>query len=356
MSLANFAGMPPNEQARRKQREFEQALLTEQKLQHILSWALSFILHVLVLFVIAAVFAYIPRGTGGEGDGPIDTTIIYEMTAAVDVSGDQFQEDERGGGAIGGGDDASAALATASLPGADSSPVNNASLLVGLLPSSDAPAGGAGNAAGGLGLGNGGSQLGSGGGNPKVKTKVFGIEGEGRRFVYVFDRSDSMNGYSGRPYAAAKAELRRSLESLSESHEFQVIFYNDAPVAFGGMESNGPRWMLGSTANKRNANAFVRDIQATGGTQHLRALRMALSMNPDVVFFLTDADKPALRERDIDDLHNRASRSTTTIHSIQFGEGPNQNNGNWIQTLADGTSGKYRYINVQQIESDMAER
>lgn len=347
--------MPPNEQDRRKQRELEKALLTEQKLQHVLSWALSFILHVFVIFVIAAVFAYIPNGTGANRDGPIDTAIIYEMTAAVDVSGDQFQEEESGGGAIGGGDDTSAANAAASLPGADSSPIDNATLLVGLLPSGEAPAGGAGNAAGGLGLGNGGSQLGSGGGNPKVKTKVFGIEGEGRRFIYVFDRSDSMNGNSGLPFAAAKAELRKSLETLSEGHEFQIIFYNDAPVAFGGLESNGPRWMLGSELNKRNANSFVRDIQATGGTQHLRALRMAISMNPDVVFFLTDADKPALREREIDDLHNRASRCSATIHSIQFGEGPNQSSGNWIQNLAEGTTGKYRYINVSQLGSDEAD-
>lgn len=347
--MANSLGSNPPEQDWRNQNELQQALITEQKLQHVLSWALSFILHILVLFVIAAVFAFIPSGTGGDNDGPIDTAIIYEVAVAVDISGDQFTTDEAGGGAIGGGEDSVASNAAASLPGADSSPIDSASLLVGLLPSDSAPAGGAGNAAGGLGLGNGGSQLGSGSGNPKVKTKLFGIEGEGRRFVYVFDRSDSMNGYEGRPFAVAKAELRKSLESLSESHEFQIIFYNDAPIAFGGSESNGPRMMLGSENNKRTANAFVRDIPATGGTQHLRALRMALNMNPDVIFFLTDADKPALREREIDDLQNRASRSTTSIHSIQFGEGPNQSNGNWIQVLAEGTQGKYRYINVNQL-------
>ena len=354
--MANSVGTHPPEQNRRKQNELHDALLTEQKLQHVLSWALSFILHVLVLFIIAAVFAFIPSGTGGDGDGPIDTAIIYEVAVAVDVSGDPFETEEAGGGAIGGGEDSQASKAAASLPGADSAPIDNASLLVGLLPSNNAPPGGTGNAAGGLGLGNGGSQLGSGGGAPKVKTKVFGIEGEGRRFVYVFDRSDSMNGYEGRPFAVAKAELRKSLESLSESHEFQIIFYNDAPVAFGGSESNGPRMMLGSEANKSTANAFVRDIQATGGTQHLRALRMALNMNPDVIFFLTDADKPALREREIDDLQNRASRSTTSIHSIQFGEGPNQSGGNWIQVLAEGTTGKYRYINVNQLGDENADR
>jgi hypothetical protein len=107
--------------------------------------------------------------------------------------------------------------------------------------------------------------------------------------------------------------------------------------------------MLGSEHQRKTAADFVRDIQATGGTQHLRALKMALNLNPDVIFFLTDADKPALRQRDIEDLQNRASRSGTAIHAIQFGEGPNQSSGNWIEGLALGTSGKYRYINVSQL-------
>ncbi len=219
------------------------------------------------------------------------------------------------------------------------------------MPSNQPPSEGNGNASGGLGLGNGGSELGSGGGSPKVKTKVFGIEGEGRRFVYVFDRSDSMNGYSGRPFAAARSELRHSIESLSEAHEFQIIFYNDEPFPFGGLDSNGPRMLYGNARNKEIANAFVRDMSATGGTQHLKALRMALNLRPDVIFFLTDADKPPLRERDIDDLQNRASRSLTVIHAIQFGEGPNQSDGNWIQSLAEGTAGKYRYINVSKLDN-----
>lgn len=351
-SLATAVGTKPITQDRLKQNELQQALLTEQKLQHVLAWALSFILHVLILFVLAALMVFVPGGTGGDKADTIDAAIIYEMAVSVEVSGDQFETEESGGGASGGETAADTASASASLPGADSAPINSAKVLVGLLPSNDGLRGASGNAAGGLGLGNGGAQLGAGAGIPKVKTKVFGIEGEGRRFVYVFDRSDSMNGYEGRPFAVAKAELKKSLESLNVAHEFQIIFYNDAPLAVGGSDSNSPRLMLGSEPQKKIATDFVRDIQATGGTQHLRALRMALSLNPDVIFFLTDADKPALRQRDIDDLQNRASRSATAIHAIQFGEGPNQSSGNWIEILAIGTSGKYRYINVNQIGED----
>jgi hypothetical protein len=275
--------------------------------------------------------------------------MIYEMAVSVEVSGDEFQTEESGGGASGGNSAADTASATASLPSSDSDPMNSSTVLTGLLPSNEGLASSSGNAAGGLGLGNGGAELGAGSGISKAKTKVFGIEGEGRRFVYVFDRSDSMNGDNGRPFAVAKAELKKSLDSLNEAHEFQIIFYNDAPLALGGSDSNSPRMMLGSAHQKEIATDFVRDIEATGGTQHLRALRMALNLNADVIFFLTDADKPALRTRDIDDLQNRASRSSTAIHAIQFGQGPNQNSGNWIEVLATGTAGKYRYINVNQL-------
>ncbi len=38
----------------------------------------------------------------------------------------------------------------------------------------------------------------------KVTTEVFGVSGTGSRFVYVFDRSQSMMGYQARPLLAAK--------------------------------------------------------------------------------------------------------------------------------------------------------
>lgn len=350
--MATAVGTKPISLDDLKQREIQQTLLTEQKLQHLLAWALSFILHVLILFVMAALFMFIPGGTGADKSESIDAAVVYEMAVSVEISGGEFETEESSGGASGArGNESAAATANAiaSLPSSDSAPMNSSTVLTGLLPSQEGPPAGGGSSTTGMGLGNGGAELGSGSGLSKVKTTVFGVEGEGRRFVYVFDRSDSMNGYDGRPFAVAKAELRKSLRSLNEVHEFQIIFYNDAPLAVGGSDSNSPRLMLGAPKQKKYAEDFVRDILATGGTQHLRALRMAISLNPDVVFFLTDADKPALRQRDIEDLQDRASRSATAIHAIQFGDGPNQNSGNWIEALATGTSGKYRYIDVRQL-------
>ena len=60
----------------------------------------------------------------------------------------------------------------------------------------------------------------------QTTTEVFGIQGTGTNFVYVFDRSGSMGGFGGRPLAAAKAELIDSLDSIGPNQQFQIIFYN----------------------------------------------------------------------------------------------------------------------------------
>ena len=65
-----------------------------------------------------------------------------------------------------------------------------------------------------------------------VSTSVFGVQAQGSRFVYVFDRSGSMADFRGRPLAAAKQELVRSLADLQDTNQFQIIFYNERPKIF----------------------------------------------------------------------------------------------------------------------------
>jgi hypothetical protein len=73
---------------------------------------------------------------------------------------------------------------------------------------------------------------------------------------------------------------------------------------------------------------------------------MALSMNADVIFFLTDAEEPGMSGKDLRDIVDRAGRNGTVIHTIQFGTGGSQSSDSWIAELARETGGKYRYIDV----------
>jgi von Willebrand factor type A domain len=301
------------------------------------AWLLSLVLHTAILVTLAVLWTPQTKGTGGQRGGPVGIAMVV----------DQAGEDSYFLNGADAGQDSSvnsAEAALSSLPDSGGSTEAQAEMLKGLLPSVNAGAGSA-SAAGDTGLGGGNSQLAAGGGISKVKTQVFGVEGEGSRFVYVFDRSDSMNGEEGKPLRKAKAELVSSIKSLGPAHQFQIVFYNDHPLPFGGAQR--PRLLHGDERDKELALSFVRDMTGTGGTNHVDALLMALAMSPDVIFFLTDADDNPGSQK-IEKIVERADRLGATIHCIQFGNGNRSFSSNWIDHLAERTRGQFKYINVSQ--------
>ena len=180
----------------------------------------------------------------------------------------------------------------------------------------------------------------------ETTTMLFGVSGSGSHFVYVFDRSDSMNGFSGKPLRAAKSELLKSLGSLTERQQFQIIFYNDQPRPFSlpGMPMSMVR---AEKSNLDLAKKYVSSIAAYGGTEHESALKLALRMGPDVIFFLTDARVPRLSEGELRELQVRATSSGTTVHCIEFGSDREAPTDSFLIDLAKMNQGQYRYIDVQ---------
>lgn len=331
---------PAREPDRLERRAIPAMPRTNFALRSIPAWGVSLVLHACLLTAVALFWVAQPNGTGGQADRPVGVAVVYEAN-----SGEEYYVGESSSG--GSPNDASAEGVTSALPAPGELDVDQD--LIDSLFQGDVSAGAnAGEAVGDLGLGQGDTQLGQNLEVPKVKTTVFGIEGEGTRFLYVFDRSDSMNGYGGAPFLAAKSQLLESLESLGIAHQFQIIFYNDTPLPFGGLGGGGPRILTGSEQDKNSAKRFVKNVIADGGTQHVEALQMAINMAPDVVFFLTDADT-APSKRELDRILVKASRVGATIHTIAFGRGSNQLGGGWIQFLAESSGGQYRYIDVTQL-------
>lgn len=314
-----------------------------QKYRNFPAWIISLFFHFSLIVAIGYLSTSKSSGTGAEPGREVGIAVVYQSAGGEEYF---LNDSEAGGQGANASDSAESALPSeSSILDAETD-----SLLDSLMAGSTSAGGDAAQAAGGLGLGEGASELGKGTGIPKAKTTVFGVEGEGTRFIYVFDRSASMNGQEGRPLRAAKKEIVGSLESISPVHEFQIIFYNENPLPFGGISGRGPTLYRGDAQSKLKAQRFVNDVQAIGGTKHVSALLMALAMAPDVIFFLTDADRPALPQRTIEELQTKASRAGATIHCIQFGTGPRQGGGKWIESLASGTLGAYRYIDVLSFE------
>lgn len=176
-----------------------------------------------------------------------------------------------------------------------------------------------------------------------AETELFGLRGRGTRFVYVIDRSASMQGL---PLAAARRELIASLQPLQATHQFQIIFYNQQPrimSVHGGL----PQLVFADEEGKRLAASFLEGIFAEGGTDHMRALELALRLVPDVLFFLTDGDEPQLHTTDLRRI--RGWNRGTVLHAIEFGVGPSSGRESFLARLAWENGGQYTYVDVTRL-------
>ncbi len=313
------------------------------------AWLLSFLLHCSLFTVAAILFRATPRGIPEPGRGA--GIVLVKASAAGKV--EYFAEEGAGGNAHAGGSPLTGAVANTTrvpnpLPGMEQLPQSaGPQLPSGLanlgLPGEDSGLPGAGGFTQGGPQGNVGTGI-----KGEAIVEVFGVQGSGSRFVYVFDRSLSMSGYQGRPLAAAQRELIKSLESLGSVHQFQMVFYNEEPKVFGARPGQSVSLVFGNDENKKRAATFVNGITADGGTRHMEALVKALSMGPDVIFFLTDADDPQLSEADLARLRQR-NRAGTVINCIEYGAGASQEEMNFLKRLAKQNRGQHVYIDVTRL-------
>jgi hypothetical protein len=177
------------------------------------------------------------------------------------------------------------------------------------------------------------------------QTSVFGVQGKGSKFIYVFDRSASMEG---RPLAAAKRQLLESVQSLESVNQFHIIFFNTKTQSFD-ITSGGHRIAFASDRNKKLAGNFVGGITADGGTDRMFALREALNFAPDVIFFLTDADD-AMSASEMAELARANRRVQASICVIEFGKNPAPTPNNFLARLAHDNGGQYGYVDTTKLK------
>jgi len=77
------------------------------------------------------------------------------------------------------------------------------------------------------------------------------------------------------------------------------------------------------------------------------ALRTALGLKPDIVFFLTDAD--LMTNNDANKI--LAMAGSSRIQAIEFGRGSAPAPATPLRRLATSTSGTYRYVDVTTFPS-----
>lgn len=304
------------------------------------AWLTSMVFHGLLLIVLVIGIRSIPRGVVTEPDRT--TGIVLKR---VTPQGEYYEgEDQERSVAT------DAASATESgdnfqaLPGEGESPLEaNA-----FLPDPDSgfgPAANANEGGGRLGMkgrGDGIKNIDGG----KVRTGVFGVTGIGNKFVYLFDRSGSMEG---RPLEAAKREITNSLQDLGKLNQFEIIFYNEFLDIFHPSQDAkfSGKLFFATDPNKSAADKYLQRITASGATRHLDPLLKAISLNGDCIFFLTDGTEPRLNNSDLFRIRRR-NKGRATINVIQFGSEIEVGD-NWLKKLARENDGEYLFFNTDRL-------
>jgi hypothetical protein len=183
------------------------------------------------------------------------------------------------------------------------------------------------------------TQAAGAGGSGSAAQGLLRVPGGARSVVYVIDRSGSM-GQQGR-LTLARRELTDSLQKLSETTRFQVIAFNRRPEA---LRIAGSIALAPATAE--NIQQAIADVQALipeGGTEHFPALKQALVLHPEVIYFLTDADD--LRPEDVRTL-TQLNGGKTAIHTIELNLANREREDMPMHRLAHANRGRYLAVDA----------
>jgi hypothetical protein len=191
-----------------------------------------------------------------------------------------------------------------------------------------------------------GSGTGTGAGATGGTTAFFQVAAQGRSIVYVIDRSASMGPNGG--LAAARRELLASMEQLPAAARFQVVVYNRsaAVLPIGGKTDLVPA----TPDNKHQAALLLQNIVAEGGTNHAPALALALHLQPDDIFFLTDADDLTEEQvRIATGINIRQNNGRTCIHAIELNTDNRAREDMPLHILAGSNHGTYQAVSLTDL-------
>lgn len=134
--------------------------------------------------------------------------------------------------------------------------------------------------------------------------------------VFVLDTSGSM---AGNKLTQAKKALEFCVENLNAGDRFDIVrFSTEAESMFGQLAPATP-------AHRQRARDFIKDLKPLGGTAIDDALTQALTLNPDLVIFLTDGQPTIGHTREEDILAGVKRRNTGNARVFCFGIGTDIN-------------------------------
>ncbi len=164
----------------------------------------------------------------------------------------------------------------------------------------------------------------------------FGSHAYGDRFVFVVDSSSSMTGPR---WNAACNQLIVSIEQLESGQEFFVICFDYQTTFLFNLPPHRIKYSTKTEDSVRGVRAWLQSRTLGRATMPAEALQVALSMNPDAVFLLSDGE---LQDESLLMLRILNASSTTIrqipIHTISLYSGE----GWWtLQQIAADSGGSF---------------
>jgi Mg-chelatase subunit ChlD len=117
----------------------------------------------------------------------------------------------------------------------------------------------------------------SGGANPFLGDR------DAKQVVFVIDKSGSMAGGALERVIAALIE---AIEALSETQEFQVIFFESSAMLHPSLHG----LVVANQSNKSSYSSWISKMRASGGTEPVEAVTAGLSANPERLVILSDGE------------------------------------------------------------------
>lgn len=159
-----------------------------------------------------------------------------------------------------------------------------------------------------------------------------------RDIVAVIDVSGSM---SGEKIAQARAALTQLLAGLRARDRFRLVAFS------GGVRRYASGWTGATAENRRDAAAWIRSLEAEGGTNIAGALTEAFAEAADpealgVVVFLTDG-QPSVGESDPERIAERAEQGRGRLRVFAFGVGDDVNT-YLLDRLTERARGTTEYV------------
>lgn len=207
-------------------------------------------------------------------------------------------------------------VASAALPFVRELPTAQLSEVVGAAPSGQGEASGTGTGTG--------------------ERAFFGLKPAGDRTVFVVDASRSMNhphpGPAKTRFKRVKLELLDTISAMQPEQKFFITFFNEFAIP---MPAN--RLMEATPGTQDAYLRWMASVPADGKTNPVQALLLALQLQPDTIYLLTDGDIPQKVARIV----QQANQQGVIIHTIGFGD---DKGAKTLREIAAQNGGSYRFI------------